>query len=411
MAGFDIDMACSTVKMIEGYIDYIHVSCGIYETSALNTIVSLYGPRGNLLPLAEKMKRNVSVPVIAVGSLDLELGEKALADNQADIIALGRALIADPYLPLKAAEGREEDIRPCFRGNEGCISRFYTGCSIRCEVNPACGREREFAIKPAEQKKKVLVVGGGPAGMEAARIAGLMGHSVTLMEKGSSLGGHLYEASVPKFKDKVKELLAWQKLQLEKSTVKIELNKKVCRQTVEEKEPDVLIIAAGSRYIEHDIKGAQNAVFADEALLCPEKLGENVVVIGGGLIGTETALMLAQEYSKKVTILEMLNDIARDHEPGSKEALVYYLDKAGVQVLCGYKVDSIDSQQVACSSGSDAKCIKSDSVVIATGLRSRNETAEELSGIADKTFVIGDCKQARRIFDAFHDAWKAAKRI
>ena len=409
--GFTIDMACQSVKLLEEYIDYVHVSGGIYETSNLNTIVSLYGPYANLVPLAAKMKKSVNIPVITVGSLDVALGEQALREGKADIVAFGRALIADPYLPKKVAEGRAGDIRPCIRGNEGCISRFYTGCAMRCEVNPACGREREFEIKKAAEQKRVLVAGGGVAGMEAARIADLMGHKVTLLEKSNTLGGHLIEGSAPDFKDKVSELLEWQKRQLKKSGVDIRMQTAADKETVESIKPDALVIAIGSDYMQHDIEGSQYAVFADKALLDPESLGECVVVVGGGLIGTETALMLAQQHGKKVVILEMLEDIARDHEPGSKESLLYYLEEAGVEILCGYKVDRIEKDQVACSSGKEARCIKADSVVIATGLCARNKAVSELKNIIDKTFVIGDCKSARRIFDAFHDAWKAVMRI
>jgi len=167
--GFSLDMACETVPMLEKYIDYIHVSGGIYETSSFGSIVPLYGPMGGLIEHAAAVKKCAQIPVIAVGSLDVPLGEKALRDGKADIVALGRAMIADPDIANKIEQGREEDIRPCFRGHEGCLSRFPAGCTIRCEVNPACGREREYKMQKAAEPKRVLIAGGGLAGMEAAR--------------------------------------------------------------------------------------------------------------------------------------------------------------------------------------------------------------------------------------------------
>ncbi len=409
--GFTQQMACETVPLLEKYIDYIHVSGGVYETSTFASIVPLYGPMGTLVELAAAIKKCVDIPVITVGSLDVPLGEQALRDGKADIVAFGRSLIADPDIPNKIARGREDDIRPCFRGHEGCMSRFPAGCTIRCEVNPACGREREYEIEKAAQPRRVLVAGGGIAGMEAARVASLMGHKVTLMEKSDKLGGHIIEGSVPQFKDKVAQLLEWQIGQLKKSDVELQMNCEVTKESAQAQAPDVLIVAVGSQYQSNGIAGSENAVFADEALSDPKSLGENVVVVGGGLIGAETALMLAQQHGKKVVILEKMGDILEGHEAGCKESLVHYLGEAGVKIMCGYKVDNIDPQSVVCSNADSQTCLKTDSVVLANGLFAKREAATRLAGLADKTIEIGDCVKAGRIYDCFHDAWKAARKI
>lgn len=409
--GFSLEMACETVPMIEEYIDYIHVSGGVYETSAFSTIVPLYGPMGGLIEHAAAIKKCVNIPVITVGALDVKLGEKALGEGKADIVAFGRPMIADPDIPNKIMQDRIEDIRPCFRGHEGCLSRFPTGCTIRCEVNPACGREREYKIEKAAEPKRVLIAGGGLSGMEAARVASLMGHKVTLMEKSDVLGGHIIEGSVPQFKDKVAELLEWLKHQLRKSDVEIKMNCEVTKEALQSQALDVLIIAVGSEYQSGGIDGADNAVFADKALLCPNNLGKNVVVVGGGLIGAETALMLAQQYGKKVVILEQMGDILQGHEAGCKESLVHYLNEAGVKIMCGYKVDNIDKQSVVCSSRTTQTCLNTDSVVLANGLFAKRDTVAELLDFANKTIEIGDCVSAGRIYDCFHDAWKAVRKI
>ncbi len=165
---------------IQQSIDYINVSAGIYESPSFWAIASTYIPAGQMIPLASQMKKAVNIPVIAVGSLNPKMAEQVLQEGKADMIAFGRALIADPFMPKKLAEGRQEDIRPCIRGNEGCISRFYAGCTIRCEVNPACGQEAHYRINKTKTPKRVMIAGGGISGMEAARVAALMGHQVTL---------------------------------------------------------------------------------------------------------------------------------------------------------------------------------------------------------------------------------------
>jgi len=402
--GLEPEEACSFVSLIDQFIDYVHVSAGIYESPSFWNIASTYIPSGQLIPLAAQMKKAVNIPVVAVGSFNPKLAEQVLINGDADFISFGRALIADPFFPKKLEKNREQDIRPCIRGNEGCISRFYSGCAIRCEVNPACGREAHYKIKKVSMPKKVLIIGGGVSGMEAARVAALMGHKVTLMEKENKLGGHMTESTRQDFKSGEADLLRWLITQVEKNAVNVLLNTFVTADTIIKESPDVLIIAIGSEYIRPDIKGAQNAFIAGEILDNTSLTGDSVIVIGGGLAGSETALTLALE-KKKVTIVEMLEHIAIKHEPGTREALVQRLKALSVCIMTGHNVLEIETtgQVTASDPEGNVVKIKGDTVVLATGLKSR--PASDLLNVIPDTFSIGDCVEARKIYQCMHEAW------
>jgi 2,4-dienoyl-CoA reductase-like NADH-dependent reductase (Old Yellow Enzyme family)/thioredoxin reductase len=399
--GITIEDSCTLLPLIDDQIDFIHVSGSNYETMALHNITSMYMPAGEFIPLAREIKKVTAKPVIAVGSLNAEMGEQILKDGDADIIALGRALIADPQLPLKLMKNEPEDIRPCCRGNEGCISRFYAGKSIRCEVNPACGREKEYHIRQTSIPKRIIIAGGGIAGMEAARVADLMGHKVILLEKTGQLGGHLIEGCMPYFKERTTGFLEWLRLQLKKSAVDVRLHTEATPELVQSLAPDAFIIAVGSHYAVPPIPGIALAIHADQALIEGVD-GQRVVVIGGGLVGAETALTLA-EKGKDVTIIEMLPDIVPDHEPGAQAALKLQLGEKNVNIYTSHTVAEITPGSVACEGGLEAAC---DVVVNATGLAANAMEAESLSNIVPNTYVIGDCRCARRIYDATGEAWK-----
>jgi 2,4-dienoyl-CoA reductase-like NADH-dependent reductase (Old Yellow Enzyme family)/thioredoxin reductase len=403
--------AVKFAKMLEeASIDYIHVSGGINETQHC-TINPTYIERGSLLHLADAVKKSVNLPVIAVGSLDVETAEKAIRDGKADLVALGRALIADPEIPKKLIEGRIEDIRPCIRGNEGCISRFFEGRSLRCEVNPATGREREFRVVPTSHRKKVLIIGGGAAGMEAARVSALRGHDVTLIEKEEKLGGHLVEASVPNFKSDIKILLNWLSMQVSKVGVEVKLKTEATPDIVKEIKPDVLIIAVGSDYIVPAVPGINEPHVATSAdvLLGKKTIGNRAVVIGGGLVGCETALFIAEELKKTVAVVEMLDDILIGVEPISARVLRRRLREAGVSIHTQWSLKEIKRSVVECVDKLwRTHMIEADTIVIAVGLSPRKDMVEKFDRLAPEVYVIGDCVQARKIYHAFEDAWKVA---
>lgn len=410
--GLTAEDTCSFGRMIEDMVDYIHVSGGIYETMATHLITPLYRPHASLVPLAAAMKKTVTkCRVIAVNALTPVLAEQALERGDADIIAFGRPLIADPELPLKLEQGRAEDIRPCMRGHEGCVSLFFTGCPMRCEVNPQAGRERDYVVRKTDVPRKVLVVGGGMAGMEAARVAALYGHDVTLLEKTDTLGGHFVEAAIPEFKSDSRDVLNWEIRQIEKSPVKVMLETEATPERIRSVKPDVLIVAVGSEYITPPIPGMELTVNAREALRNPASVGERVVVIGGGLVGSETALYLAQQ-KKHVAIVEMQEGIVLQDEPLSRIALLGELDRFKVDVHVKCRVLRIEKNKVT-AVGEDGKEVEfpCDSVVAALGLASRKACVAELSGLCGTTIVIGDAKKSRKIFNCMHEAWNAVRSI
>ena len=409
--GQTIQDSVNFVKSVEDQIDYIHVSAGNYESMAEWLIMPMYVPQAPLTHLAREMKKDVGIPVITVGALSPELGEKALQNGDADLIAFGRQLLADPYTPNKIKENRLEDIRTCCRGNQGCISSFFTGCPMRCEVNPQAGREKAYAIKKTNNPKHVLIVGGGVAGLEAARVADLYGHRVTLAEKSGRLGGHFIEATIPDFKSEGAELLRWLILQVEKSDAEILLNKQMDPTWIKGHNPDAVIVAIGSQYASLPIDGAENTVNPDTVLFDISKAGGQAAVIGGGLLGAETALYLA-ENSIKVTILEMLPDIATDGEPLSQIAIKNRLDRAGVVIYTSCRVISVQKGSLTYQDAAgNEKSLFADTIVAAVGLNAKTEEADRFEGTADEVYRIGDCKAGRKIYDCFHEAWHAVRCI
>lgn len=409
--GLTLDEAAPYAKLIaDAGVDYIHVSAGTYESRPHLFPIMYYG-RGHLLHLADGIKRAVkNVPIIAVGSIDVAIGEKALQEGKADLIAFGRGLLADPELANKLASNRVGDIRPCILGNEGCTNRIGQGRPLRCEVNPAVGREAAFRMTPAAKKKKVMVIGGGIAGMEAARTAALRGHEVTLIEKSDRLGGHLIAASVPKFKRTLKELLNWAEKQVSKGNVKIQLNTEATPGLVKEAKPDVLIVAVGSACKTLSVPGGDRptVVTGTEVLLGQKKPGDEVVVVGGGTVGSEAALYIAEELKKKVTIVEMLDDILIGHELLNKTVLKERLQAAGVTIHTGWILREIRDRGVVCEDKSwQTQKIPADTVAMCTGLEARKDVVEKFRGLAPEVYAIGDCTEARRIYNAFEDAWYA----
>jgi NADH:flavin oxidoreductase / NADH oxidase family./Pyridine nucleotide-disulphide oxidoreductase. len=231
----------------------------------------IYQKHGLYLPLTEQLKKVVNAPLIVAGRMEIpELAEKTLEEGKAaDMINLGRGLLADPEWANKVMQGRIEDIRPCIGCHDGCLGRGFVGKPLSCAVNPACGREIEYGISPAEKVKDVLVIGGGVSGMEAARVAALRGHKVTLYEKTGELGGHVVEGSVDEFKKDNARLLDWYKTQMKKLNIDVKLNTEVTPQLIEERKPDVILVATGSKPIMPNVPGIDrdNVATATDVLL------------------------------------------------------------------------------------------------------------------------------------------------
>jgi len=371
-------------------------------------------PPGCMVDLAEMVKKVVNIPVIAVGKLGYpELAERVLQEGKADFIALGRPLLADPEWPNKVKEGRLDDICPCIGDNEGCEARGGQGKYLSCTVNPAAGMEREFALKPAERRKTVLVVGGGPGGMEAARVAALRGHQVTLWEKGNALGGNLIPASVPDFKQDYRRLIDYLVTQVKKLGVTIELGKKATPRLIQAMKPDVVFIATGGISIIPEIPGVdkEKVVTAIDLLLGRKEAGKSVVIIGGGVVGSETALYLAQK-GKKVTIVARSDSIAHDLYEDNHLHLSKLLVEADVEILTGTNVLEItdDGVTIADKHGKTST-LKADTVVLARGLKSDENLREALKDKVPEIYTIGDCVEPRIVMNAIWEAFRTARLI
>jgi 2,4-dienoyl-CoA reductase-like NADH-dependent reductase (Old Yellow Enzyme family)/thioredoxin reductase len=412
--GIHLEEAKAFAKRLEeGGIDYIHVSAGIMETGE-HFVIPMYFPRGYLLHLAEGIKQAVRVPVIAVGAIhDPFLAEEALQKKKADLIAMGRALIADPELPHKIHSARVEDIRTCLRCNEGCSSRVRESKTQRCAVNAEVGRERELRIHPVSQPKKVCVIGGGPAGMEAARVLALRGHHVSLIEKESELGGLLRYAAVPEFKDELKSFLQYLKTQVKKLGVEVILDRKATFEMVKDLKPDSIVLATGSIMSIPEIPGIQQPFVANalELLSGAFQTRDRVLVAGGAAMGCEIAAHLASQ-GKRVTVVEMLGDLALDLEIRSRMALLQLLKERGVEILTNWKLEEIEDGRARLSDRNwNQKKIPMDSVVLALGMTPNRELLQPLKESFREVFVIGDCWEPRKIYQAIHEGAFAGRAI
>lgn len=415
--GREIEEGLEVVRRLEAVgIDAFHIDAGCYETRYW-ALPPPTLPPGCLVDLAETVKQVVKVPVIAVGKLGYpELAEKVLLEGKADFIALGRPLLADPEWPNKVKEGKNEDIRPCIGCHEGCIGRIYKKKYISCAVNPMTGKEEEFQIRPTEKKKTVLVIGGGPSGMEAARVAALRGHKVTLLEKKDSLGGNLIPASVPDFKKDFKTLIDYLSIQIKNLGITIELEKEATPKLILEMKPDVLFIATGGTPIIPDIPGINNKekVFtAVDVLLGKAKVGGMVVVIGGGLIGCETALYLAQK-GKKVTIVEIFKNIASNMFISNQMHLLKLLAGFDTSILTETQVSEIKEEGVIIvNKHGEQKIIAADTIIVAVGLKPDRKPFEVFRNNVNipEIYFIGDCLEPRKVINGIWEGFRTARLI
>jgi 2-enoate reductase len=411
--GREVEEGLEIARRLEAAgIDALDVDAGCFETWYWPHPPT-YQPPGCMIKMAEMVKKVVRIPVIAVGRLGYpELAESVLQEGKADFIALGRALLADPDWPNKVKEGREEDIRPCL-GDHECVGRIVEGKYLSCAVNPMTGMERDFAIEQAERKKTVLVIGGGPSGMEAARNAAIKGHKVTLWEKEKVLGGNLIPASVPYFKQDYKSLIDYLSVQIKKLGITIELGKEATPELILRMKPDAVLIATGGTPIIPDITGVGNekVITAVDLLLAKKEAGESVAIVGGGLTGCETALYLAQQ-GKRVTIVEALDGVARDVPAPNRMQLTKLLDEALVKILTETDVLEInDSGITVCGTNGNTSKLAADTVVLAIGLKSSTALLEALEGKLQEVYAIGDCVKPRRVVNAIWEAFRTVRLI
>jgi len=364
--------------------------------------------------LAAGIKKAVTVPVIAVGRITPEAGESILAEDGADLIAIGKGLLADPDLPQKAAAGSPEDIVPCIVCM-GCLDDLWDpeATGIRCSVNASLGREQEAGIIPAKKPGEVLVVGGGPAGMEAARVAALRGHHVTLWERDSRLGGQLIQAAIPPHKDRVGRLTKYLQTQLKKLNVGIELGEEVTAAMVVEFKPDVVVLATGVRPLIPDIPGLDKAhlVHAGDVLEGREKVGNPVVVIGGEVVGCETAEFLA-EQGKRVTVTRRGPKMALGVGLRLRPFFLDRLREKGVTLIASVKYDEVTPKGlVITTKDGERQTIEAATIVLAAGSVPEKKLYDDVEGKVPVIHLAGDCVEPGTIRAAIADGYRIGSMI
>jgi 2,4-dienoyl-CoA reductase-like NADH-dependent reductase (Old Yellow Enzyme family)/thioredoxin reductase len=406
-------------------VDILNVTGGNREAIDWHLQPNLH-PRGCLLHLAKDIKGVVDIPIIAVGRIvDPFQAETILQDGVADLIGMARAHLADPEFANKAKEGRYDEINQCIGCLMGCIEKdLEKRPQVTCAVNPACGRENELrmGLRPAKERKRVVVVGGGPGGMSAARVAAERGHQVWLYEKGDALGGQIRVASVYDGKSELTKVARWYEYQFKKLGVRVELNREMTAGMVQEMEPDVVIVATGAKPIIPDVPGIyrENVVTAIDVLTDKCQVGERAVIIGGGMVGIEAAFYLA-EKGKKVAIVEMLPKIMPD--VGLTFRLAYWrkIPYLGIQVYTEARlfevrengvnvVMKLESEHLE-RKGDELLFIPADTVVLAAGQRPDRNLIQGLEGKIPTLYTVGDCVEPLKIIDAIHEGARVALEI
>jgi 2,4-dienoyl-CoA reductase-like NADH-dependent reductase (Old Yellow Enzyme family)/thioredoxin reductase len=364
--------------------------------------------------LAEEIKAAVSIPVIAVGVIrEPQVAEEILEAGKADFVALGRALNADPNWPNKTRSGEEQSIRRCIGCNECVIARHVADAPLRCSLNATVGRCPEACrLKRAVTPKRVLVIGGGPAGMEAARVAAMRGHRVTLCEREPRLGGMLNVAATPPGKEKLHWITEYFAHELPRLGVEVRLGKTLDAEKVRALNADVVIVATGSEPAIPDIPGVDkpNVLVAQELLACRmHRAGQRFAIVGGGMLGLETAECLAVQ-GNAVTVLKRYETIGRGIEPLYRDYLLRQLKEHGVEIVTCVKVEAIhaDGVLVRDDAGGE-RVVPAEWVVLARGAKPSNELAQEIQDLAP--IVIGDAAQPRKIINAIEEGYLAARGI
>jgi 2,4-dienoyl-CoA reductase (NADPH2) len=432
--GITTDEAGEIAKLVEkAGADAIHVT--VYGYGVLARMVFPDVP-GALVPLAEGIKKLVKIPVIAHGRITPELGEKIIREGKADIIAMGRRLIADPELPNKLATGQLADIVPC----TGCLhcqdSALSRGEPMRCRINAAMGKERAYELKPAEKVKKVLVVGGGPAGMEVARVAALRGHHVQLFEKQPRLGGQAILARMihhaMDYHDDIKCLTDYLSRQVKKLGVNINLGKEVTPALIEQIKPDVVILATGASATVLTIPGMKNEKVQEPGqiyhkvnfwlkFVSPETLsdltkyylplGKKIVIVGGGTAGIQLAGFLAKR-KRKVTVVESSAKFANDMVRMYRRVLLDSLAEKGAETFKSVKFEEINQQGLVITDQEGKKqTLDADTIVSIIGYEPNKELFKALNGKVPELYCIGDCSEPHLILEAIHDGSRIARAI
>ncbi len=410
-------------------VDMINVTGGWHETRVPQITMGL--PRGAYAYLAQGIKQAVSIPVMACNRInDPRLADQILRDGLADLIGFARGLIADPELPNKACAGRFDEINYCIACNQGCFDPLFDRKPQTCLVNARAGAEGKLTIEPAARKKKVMVIGGGPAGMEAARVAALRGHEVCLYEKTEKLGGQLPLAAAPPGRSEFLTFLSYLENQMKNLNVSVRTRTEVTPEQVDLEKPDAIVVATGAEPLIPEIKGVDrpNVVMAWDVLCGKVDTGKEVVIIGGGAVGLGTAIFLARKGTidgdtlrfimvnqaesvetlnsllfrgvKKVTVVEILNKLGQDLGRSTRWTILQDLWRLSVKTMTHTRAKEITAGGVIVDRGGKEDFIPGDTVVIAMGSKAVNALYEKLKGRVPEVYLIGDAKTPRKALEA-----------
>ncbi|MDR9459592.1 MAG: FAD-dependent oxidoreductase [Dehalococcoidia bacterium] len=409
-------------KLVAAGVDAFHISGGVVPDVYWQILPCLGTQPGFNVPAAAAIKQVVDVPVMVVGRInDPQFAEDILVKEYADMIVMGRALLADPELPNKAKEGNIEDIAPCTSCGQGCLRTQLTYEPMTCVINPTVGREKEMTITPAARQKKVLVIGGGPGGMEAARVSALRGHHVTLWEKASKLGGQMNLAVIPPTKQELSKWIIYLSTQVNKLPVKVELNKEATPGLIKKEKPDIVIVATGGKPLIPEIPGIEGNKVVTATDVLEGKLSisrGNVIIIGGGMVGCEIADMLADPGynqttgSVSVTIIEMLADIGLDIIPQTRMLLLPRMREKGVKAITSATVkEIIEDGVIIMKEGKEETIHGVDFIILTCGTESVDELSAQLKDTVPEVYVIGDAKAPRKALEAIAEAAEIARKI
>lgn len=438
--GVTLEEACTFAKWAEeAGADAIHVSAGTWDSRlqkyfdvmdgkespegknlSYGVATSMwvppnYTPRGSLVHLAAGVKKAVSIPVIAVCSITPEMGEEILKKGEADFISIGRQTIADPDYAAKIAAGEPEKIRRCLRCNE-CLGEVMKSNGISCAVNAEAGKEYESFVNilPAKNKRKIAIIGAGPAGMQAALTATYRGHDVTLFEKKHELGGALHYVSIPDFKLDYRDYTNYLINATQNCGAKIKTDAEVTADIIKKENADVVIVATGASTFIPQIPGSDDKTIYDPLDVLDGNIpeGENIIVCGAGLVGCEVSMFLS-EKGKKVVMLDMLPEIAPDMPIYTKWVLNSKLAELHIAVKTDHRIIEMTGKHVICINKDKEIEYKGDAVVCALGLKPRRALLDELRSTLKNVEIIpvGDVNSPRKIMQAVHEGFHAARRV
>ena len=412
--GRDLPEGVEAAKLLVSYgYDALDVDVGSYDAWWWSH-PPMYQKKGLYMPYAKLVKENVNVPVLCAGRMDdPDMAEGAVMDGVCDIISLGRPLLADPDYVNKLRRGERKCIRPCISCQEGCMGRIQEYSMVNCAVNPQAARERVTAYNPVLKAKHVLVIGGGVAGCEAARVLAERGHKPEIMERSDHLGGNLLAAGAPSFKEDDIALVRWYENEMQRLNVPVHFNAPVDPASKLYDEYDAVIVATGATPKKFPLGENAPVYTATDALLGKTPIGERVTVVGGGLVGCETALWLAQE-GKHVTIVEALDRLMAVNKPlchANSEMLERLLPFHGVETLVSSSVQKYENGKLLVKTPQGEQQLDCDTVILSVGFREDRGVFDAWENSAKEIYLLGDAKKVANIMYAVWDAFEVANHI